>query len=163
MDLAIRLHLDDAKFRNLSKNLSTLPATVQGRLLMRAAKSAMKPVMADARSNAPVETGVLKNNLITKDKKYSTGVLVIAGAANKKDASTGRNPANYLHLVHDGVAPHTITGPCKIGNGWAQNIKHPGNKANPFLKNALEKNAPMAVLRFGRTLTSAIKREMKKI
>lgn len=48
----------------------------------------------------------------------------------------------YSYMLHEGTHPHLIRGPSRFpGRGGAvieaQNIHHPGSRANPFLREAL--------------------------
>jgi HK97 gp10 family phage protein len=162
MSISVDLKFDSARMSRLHASLTSMSGQAIERILKKAVKTAIKPVLSDAKQSAPVETGMLQKSIISKDKKYSNGVLVIVGAESKKDPATGRNPANYLHLVHDGTKPHAIAGPCKIGSNWAIGIKHPGNRANPFLLRALDKNTPAVLSRFARSIKNSIIRELKK-
>lgn len=110
-------------------------ATTIGRA---AARAGSRPIITSARANLSGvnDTGALKRAIKLKLKQYGGLILAVIGAESKKDGRTGRNPANYAHLVEFGTAPH------QVGNR-----QHPGAKAHPFLGPAFDSSVPESLRR----------------
>lgn len=102
--------LDDvvAKLNRLASN------TTARRLVERAGRAALKPVVADARAHCPKDTGTLRKSIGTKKaKRTAPGVLVLSVGARRgfdfKDEH-GRNhdpffysiPVEYGHVTKGG-------------------------------------------------------------
>ena len=125
------------------------PKAVERRV-RAALNAAAKPVLASAKSNAPVSTGTLKHALRARVAKKRNGQLSARiGAANQKfevtDTKTGkkqvRNPRYYLHLV-------------ELGNY--------GRKGKPFLSSALESNVSNCLTIIRDSLAKSLRRLEKK-
>lgn len=103
-----------------------------------------------AKVKAPVRTGVLRNSITYPATPTVTGMKV---------SSEVVATAPYAKFVHDGTRPHVIKPrnasvlrfPSGGGIVYAAHVNHPGTRARPFLRNALNEEAP----RLGFTVTSS--------
>lgn len=102
-------------------------------------KEAMQRVVLqiekDAKLNAPVDTGWLRSSI-------RGIVLPVMGEVIR--GVVGSN-VDYAEIVHEGSAPHTITGdPLAFESGgqtvFTQSVQHPGTEPDPFLAEAVEEN-----------------------
>lgn len=77
---------------------------------------------------------------------------VIAGGKNKK---TGAD-VYYAHMVEYGTVPHTITAANRKGLSFGglffQSVQHPGARARPFMRPALDTQAQAAVIAVGEAI-----------
>lgn len=119
-----------------------------------AQRTALAPVLSDARSNlsanGSVVTGKLKKLLtIKKDQtaKPSRPTMLVGPAAT--------DPAyRSAHLVEFGTAPHFQP---------ELNKMHPGAAAKPFLRPSFEKNRDKVIERFGASIGPAIEKRAAKL
>ncbi|MFE7461665.1 hypothetical protein ACWFMI_23550 [Nocardiopsis terrae] len=93
----------------------------------RAENRLARAVAADARRYVGVDTGTLRKTIRVRGNK------VTAGGPR----------ASYWYFHHEGTRPHVIEPRFKQALYWPEarhpvaRVKHPGTKANPFLKRAL--------------------------
>lgn len=100
-------------------------------------------VVAQAKVNAPVDTGYMRAQ-IAADPMVTTGMTV------RQTIRVGGDAAEYAIYVHEGTRPHVIRPRNKSvlmfngreGKVFAREVHHPGTRARPFLRNALESEAP---------------------
>jgi len=128
----------------MAKVTSRLVASEGGRnaeinaILQRRMREIIRLVAADARVNAPVDTGRLAQS-IKEDPITSSGPLRVSGGVTSN--------APYSVFVHQGTKPHVIrprnASALKFQSGgetvFAASVNHPGTKPRPFLTNALER------------------------
>lgn len=123
--------------------LSRLPWKLETRILRGAVRAATKPVLEEAKANAPVRKGALRDSLriSTKSKRGEVRARVVAGD-NKKGG------VYYATMVEGGTKPHTIKARKKsltVGGGFARSVDHPGAKARPFMGPAIREKAQEAL------------------
>ena len=118
-----------------------------GEIVEKALFAAANVVLDDAKSRAPVKTGRLRdsgyattvrfNNYIPDPKrlrkiKPRPGTAVVAFSSRK------------AHLLEYGTGPHVIKPKrgkmLKIGENFVPIAHHPGSRAHPFLRPALDEN-----------------------
>lgn len=126
------------KFRALEKKGAR-------RAVRKAVRAGAAPEVKEAKRNAPRETGLLKKAIGLKFKSYRGGqfVLAVIGAKSRKDATTGRNPVKYVHLVDGGTKAHRIPRASrKVILKWTDEsgdafyspiVFHPGTKPTQFM------------------------------
>ena len=152
--------------------LAQIKRSIANRILRTAMRKAAKPIWDAAKSNVAVETGLLKKSLFAKVKTYPSGVTVAvvgprkgfkmaatkgvrkAGSATAKRfaKSQGRNPTKYAHLVEGGTKPHALGSGSRLTLGRKSYTRagpqsgrrHPGARAQPFLKPAMDANVGQA-------------------
>lgn len=105
--------------------------------LARAHASITRRIAAKARQDVPVRTGNLGRS-IREDPQRFAGPLRVTGGVTAT--------ARYAVFVHEGTRPHVIRPRqaralrFKIGGRivFARSVNHPGQRAQPFLRNAGE-------------------------
>ena len=76
--------------------------------------------------------------------------MVTTGTTVRQTIRVGGDAAEYAVYVHEGTRPHVIRPRNKQvlafngreGRVFAREVHHPGTRARPFLRNALESEAP---------------------
>ena len=104
-------------------------------VLQRRMRSIIRQIAADARTNAPVDTGRMAQAIKEDPIESPTPFRVIGGVTSH---------APYSIYVHQGTAPHVIrprnASALKFEAGgrtiFASSVRHPGTRARPFLTNA---------------------------
>ncbi len=169
----------------LMRLLENLPDKVFKKVIGKASRKAMAPVVKSARRKAPAETGLLRKSLGTKQKAYKkNGVTVTIvgprkGFKSKVKVDDGRggtrtesrNPANYAHLVEFGTRPHStsagVSSRSKDERTKAftatQTTKHPGTQAQPFMRPAFDQNRGNIVRIMHEELAAGVVTEAKKL
>lgn len=150
---------------DIDRTFQRLGDKVSRRLMGRALKSAARPIVKEARSNAEriADTGELARSISSKQRTSSKkGFVDVYIGPFKKGTD-----AFYAHLVEFGTAPHAITPArgkaLKIGPAIIRGvIQHPGSAAKPFLRPALRAQAKAAVRILGQKLKQGIEREARK-
>ena len=105
-------------------------------ILQRRMRSIIRQVAADARTNAPVDTGRMAQAIREDQIESPTPFRVIGGVTSH---------APYSIYVHQGTAPHVIrprnASALKFEAGgktiFASSVRHPGTRPRPFLTNAV--------------------------
>jgi len=105
-------------------------------ILQRRMRQIIRLVAADARTNAPVDTGRMAQ-AIKEDPIVSEGPFRVIGGVTSH--------APYSIYVHQGTAPHVIrprnASALKFEAGgrtiFASSVRHPGTRPRPFLTNAV--------------------------
>lgn len=148
--------------RELRRLFNELPKRVVKRGLRQAMNAASTPIAKAARQSAPRESGVLKKAMGKKIKTYTNGnVVAVVGA--KRDVSGSyrgqkRVPANYIHLVEQGVRSHLIPQPKRH-----RILRHPGYSGKTFLQKAYDANVQSAVAIASRKLAQVVESEAAKL
>lgn len=126
----------------LGQALSTLPVKIERNVLRGALRAGMKPVQLAARDNAAKATGLLARGL-----KISTDGR--KGKVYARLKTSGKH--DYIaRFVEFGTAPHRISGRnggmLRIaGKAIVPSVAHPGARAVPFMRPALDTKSPDAV------------------
>ena len=151
----------------LAVMIDQLPGAVFRRVLRPALTAAAQPVTRAAKSGAPRVTGGTSKAIGAKTVTYTNTntVTAIVGVRRGtqfiiKIGKKNHDPANVIHLVHDGTKPHflskTDTGEreaytTKRGRQRTRTVyrrhghMHPGAKANPFIARAWASTQAAAV------------------
>lgn len=121
----------------LQQALQQLPAKMERNVLRGALRAGGNVLRDEAKSLVPVDTGALRDTIrvSTRARGGQVTARVLAGSRKKGEAF-------YAHLVEFGTAPHKIAGPVTIGGNVVSNIEHPGTRAQPFLRPALDNPTP---------------------
>lgn len=112
----------------LMKAVKKAPKVVSGELNVGIKKATIL-LQGEARKEAPVKTGFLRNR-ITSQTMPLKGII--------------RSRAPYSIFVHEGTRPHIIEVRRKRvlsdgSNIFGTRVRHPGTKANPFMERAVKK------------------------
>jgi len=140
----------------LQRFLEQLSAKMEANVMRAALRAASKPILNAAKANVPVGEpsrkgarvyklyqGVLRDSIRVSSRIDSrTGKITASVKAGGKVRGSGAN-VFYAHMVEFGTRPHSLA---KNGKG---EINHPGVTPRPFMRPALDANAPAAVVAAG--------------
>ena len=130
-------------FDEVSRKLRGLAPKLQKKALRNASRKAMNIVRNQARSNAPVDSGLTKRNIVTQVKSRRSAVTArvgIRGGGRKQ----GSNPF-YWRFIELGF----------------YNVKAKRFiKANPFMRNSLSQNTEKVTDTMAKELKTAIENEI---
>jgi hypothetical protein len=128
----VKLVLDGAKMAELLRS-PTGPVGIhmieRGEIVKQAAKA-----------KAPRRTGCLEETILKRVEENAETGFVIRIVSDSSPCSPSRK--SYSLFVHNGADPHDIPGafgipaPFGVGGRFSGRF-HPGNRANPYLLNAL--------------------------
>jgi HK97 gp10 family phage protein len=144
----------------LLKKLKGLDRKVRTKIVRKAISEATKPVYKSMRARCPKGQGHLRKSIARKVKVYRSGkntVGLVGPRFNYKGRQKGIEPNLYAHLVEFGTTAHEIAiteGPLK---GLV--IQHPGARAQPFIRPALDDNAKVCQEIMAREVEAGIHRE----
>ncbi len=165
------IQFDNSELRRLEKKLDKFGEKIFKKVVGQAASKAMSPVLKAARKTVRKDTGAAVKSLGRKTKKYKgqfTVMTIVGARKGFKDPTTGRNPANYMHLIEEGVKPHTIgKGSARVArtSGQSQSqsgTQHPGVPASHAIRRSLVQNKTKVVKLYSKGLKTGIDREAKK-
>lgn len=145
---------------DLQKFLDTLPAKIERNVLRGALRAGANVIKAEAKAQCPVgppsATGAKHYKLYTGALRDSIRVSVRAKGgrvtASVKAGGKLKNGADvwYATIVERGAVAHVIKakkgGFLAIGGGVYRKVDHPGTKARPFMRPALDGRAQDAVV-----------------
>lgn len=124
--------------KELDEFLKSLPAKVEKNIMRSALRAGVNVLKDAAKQNVPVKSGDLRRSI-----KVSTG--------SRGGIVTAKVQTNmwYAHFVEFGTAAHTIKakgkGMLAFGGIFARAINHPGAKAKPFMRPALDSRTDAAI------------------
>lgn len=171
---------------DVMKTLAKLKQSTRTKILRKAVTQGAKPILKDARSKAPVESGLLKKSLGTKIKTYPSGVVVAVIGPRmefKTDPKTSkrkqvykrtgkaklkrferRQPAYYAHLVEKGTKPHSLgKGSSTRKKTQVQGPQHPGTKAVKFMRRALDSQQASVRVIMRKVIRQELEKEAKRL
>lgn len=146
--MAKNLHIIGAK--ELSEALALLPANIERNIMRGALRAGAKVIFDDAKQNAPVDGGDLKESLRISTNRKKGEVSASVKAGNKK--------AWYYHFVEFSTQPHIIRAKnakylrfmAKDGTSVrTQQVNHTGTLEQPFMRPALDKKNAEAIVKTG--------------
>lgn len=115
-------------------------------------------VEASAKANCPVHLGELRSSIRASVTESAKGVYASVKAGGVAPDGT---VINYAHLIEfSGAAPHDIEAHGKdlaFGGHAYSKVHHPGMKAHPFLRPALDANELAAVGLIDQAIDSLLK------
>jgi HK97 gp10 family phage protein len=144
VSLFVKVRLDGVK--RLQKKLAELPRSARGKISRRAVNAGSLIVLQSARRKVPTRSKVTKKSLGRKGKTGKKGYFSVVGPRHgfKVVNNTGQtyDPAKMAHLIEGGTRPHKIVIRSRFGKPLAtpQTINHPGSRAQPFVRPALQDN-----------------------
>jgi HK97 gp10 family phage protein len=133
--------------------LNTLPATVERNILRSAMRQGGNVFMKKARENlatgGSVDTGVLRKGI--KVSTSAKGGTVIA-----KVRATGEH-AYIAHWIESGVQAHSIKKGADASSGHRPSDNpHPGFRAKPFMRPALDTEMQAAIAAVGNSIKKTL-------
>lgn len=153
--------------KELLKKLDRLPPTLRNKVIRPAIQKQATVVAKAARKLIPLgdeEPPKRNDGSERKHLKRTIGTRIRTYRGTSQNITAIIGPTSYQaphkHLVHDGTRPHPVSIRSKIDRniitGWYQ---HPGAKANPFLKTALNSTKSEQLSVF----TAALKSNLEKV
>jgi HK97 gp10 family phage protein len=130
---------------DLQALLDTLPAKIEQNILRGALRAGSKPIVADAKMNAPKLSGEMAAGIKVSTKAKAGQVTVSIRVKGKH---------GYLaHWMEYGTKPHKIAGkdgrPLVINGQMIGSVEHPGVNPRPFMRPALDNQANAALVATG--------------
>lgn len=132
---------------DLQKLLDELPKKMEQNIMRGALRAGLKPVLEEAKKNLSSNNSNVTNQL--KDGMRISAQRLRDGKVTAQIKTKGKHGfvANWVEF---GTTPHTITAKnmkaLSIGGHLFQSIDHPGARAKPFMRPALDSQAQAAVL-----------------
>lgn len=129
----------------LQKMLDTLPAKLEANVMRGALRAGMKPVKEEAQTRAAVASGALRDGLkVSSGMRYGKAVVSLKA----------RGKHGYLaRWIEYGTSAHKILPKNRkalvIGGQLVNSVDHPGTRAQPFMRPALDTRAQDAVVAAG--------------
>jgi HK97 gp10 family phage protein len=131
--------------KELSEFLQTLPVKIEKNLLRGALRSAAKIISDEAKRNAPVQDGDLRDSIRVSTRGRKGQVTASVKVGNKK--------VYYARFIEYAVSAHNIDGKgagfLNFGGLFAKSVNHPGTQAKPFLRPALDSRSNEAINEVG--------------
>lgn len=150
--------------KQLARRLHRLPERVEKRVQKKMLRAGAGAVVKAARTRVSRRHGHLRKSLGIKVARRTDPAMVLIGARTKyKVVVDGQKvqPANYLHLVELGTAPHDIETTWR--SRAPRTIRHPGARAQPFLRPALNASRSEVLKAYEQAGRKAIAKEAAKI
>ena len=130
--------------------LETLPTKIQNNVMRGALRAGMNVVKDSAVQGAAHATGIMREGIKVTTRNR-------AGVVSASVKAKGKH-APLAHLVEYGTAAHRISAKdgsaLSFGGGAVQHVDHPGQRARPFMRPALDAqggNAVVAAAEYMRT------------
>lgn len=140
--------------KELNDFLQQLPVKMEKNILRAALRQGANVVKDQAKQNVPVASGLLRDGLKVSTRS-SRGVVTASVKATGKHGYIAK-------WIEYGTAAHDIAakdgGSLFFGGIFADKIEHPGSRAKPFLRPALEGKSQEALVAVG----EAIKKRLTK-
>ena len=100
-------------------------------------------IEAQAASFCPIDIATLRNSISVRDNKktHSIGTVVLGdliGSPTENNVALVGTNVKYSRDVEYGTRPHAINSPVKIKGNWVYIGMHPGTRAQPFMRPALD-------------------------
>lgn len=155
-------------FGELEKALSALPERVERNVLRKALRAGGRKIIKRARQNIKDKTGTLSKSLGIKVKRTRKGSMVgieVGARSGKKQKYDGF----YAHMVEFGTRPHAIgrgdnvESGGKLTRGKQKGRQHPGMKARPFLRPAVDSTQSDVLNTIKEKMKDGIDSEAKKL
>lgn len=147
--------------KEIQKAMRRLPGKIQKKVLRAAIRSAMGPMLKEAKRTAPVESGALRDSLKISIKAFPPHHMVgkvwaaknfVVGFWPEGSSKPERRiPRNYIRLVE--LGHHIIR-----KGAWLGQIP-----ASRFILRSFHKALPEAVPRFRKSYLRGAQREWKKM
>lgn len=129
----------------LHRFLSQLPVELEKKESRNALRAGAKVLEQEVKAEIPVKEGELRaSTKVTAGAKKGGLVYAHVKVGGKK-----KGDPFYAHMVHEGTKPHEIK-PRRFGSLFFAGlfrklVKHPGAKANPFMRRAFDNKAGAAI------------------
>ncbi len=164
--MAVRVDQRVIGLQDLRRTLAALPERIGGLAVRRSLLEGAGVVRDEARNLAPVRQikggGHLKKSIVSQTRGVfrdgkgrpveHRAVVLIA----KKRGKVARSARAYAHFVEFGTRPHSVGKGSKLVRGIGRGLKHPGAKAQPFMRPAFDTKKFVAL----KTIEGRMRREV---
>lgn len=154
----------------LSKFLDQLPHKLQANVLKSALRAGAKPIAADAKRRCPVGEPSAEGKRLYGHYKGALRDSIRIGTIFKRGRATavvkvgGKSKGAdiwYAHIIEfTGAAAHAVRGKLGgslfLGGLFRRSVHHPGMKARPFLRPALNAQAQNAMVETAKYLRTRL-------
>lgn len=156
----------------IEARLNKLPDSMQRAVLRPALRKAGSVVAKQARKNIPKGAGLRPNGMPRKHLKQVVKVTSVKWYRNNDVFAITIGPqkkaAPHAHLVHNGTKPRIVKlKKYLILNGThlppGTIIRQPGNKAQPYMDNAVKQTGPQAAAKLKEAIIQGIEKQTKKL
>lgn len=142
-------------FKELQTFLDQLPAKVEANIMRSALRAGAKVIAEEAKANVPVAAGDLRDSVRVSARLRRGVVTATVKAGNKK--------AWYWRFVEFGTAAHAIKGKnggaLAFGSGLRKSVMHPGARAKPFMRPAMDGKANDALVAIGEQIKKRLTKQ----
>jgi HK97 gp10 family phage protein len=159
----------------LQKFLDTFPDKLQKNIMRGALRAGARTIMKQAKDNVPVGppsstnkkiyggyAGALRDSIRVASRRNKGNQVMVSVVAGGKVKKTGAN-VFYAHIIEYGAASHTITAKgmksISFGGMFFQTVQHPGMKAQPFMRPALDSHAQIATVAVGNYIKNRLTKQ----
>ena len=150
--------------KDLDFLLSTFPAKLERRIVKRAMRTGASIISKEAKRLAPRRTGTLRKAIAVGNVRDDVAVRVYVRRGRGQ-----KNDGWYANLVEQGTSAHEIR-PWKDrkkvlaagGKIYGRRVRHPGARARPFMRPALESSASRAVDAIANRMRQMIEKELAR-
>ena len=145
--------------KELDDALEQFELKVRRKILKQTIRRASRELLADAKANAPVDSGDLRNSIklrvkkVNKRNKSEVGMMVLTGDQLFKGDQF------YAAFIEFGAPGHKPYGKGDKYTGIGNNLLEP----KPYLRPAMDKNEPLVVARFKAEMPAIIKSTADKL
>lgn len=135
--------------KELDAMLKTLPIKMERNIMRSALRAGAVPIRDEARANVAVDQGELKKS-----------IKITTSSKRGKVTAKVQTKVRHAHLVEFDTAGHIIkakgAGPLEFGGTFAQSVLHPGTKAQPYMRPALDAKADAAIAAVGQQVRTRL-------
>lgn len=136
--------------------LDQLPAKLEANIMRSALRQGANVIRDQAKANVPVKSGDLRDSIKISTRSKRGVVSASVKAGNRK--------AWYAHIIEfTGAVPHKIKAKGKgwlaFGGFFGKSVQHPGMKAKPFMRPALDARSSAAIQATGDQVRKRLTKE----
>lgn len=168
------LERDVPGLAELNRFLETFPTNLATKVLRGALRAAQKPIADAAKAGAPVAVPGFENRSQwgAKPGSLRDSVKIYTGLDKKSGRviatlRAGNKVAFYARFVEFGTAAHIIRaknhGALQFNGHEAAYVHHPGSRANPFMRIAIDANVQKGIDAFVGYLRARISKELDRL
>ena len=141
--------------RELYDFLQQLPAKIERNIMRSALRQGANVFKAEAKQEVPVDEGDLRDSIRVSVRSKGGTVYASVKAGGKK--------APHWHLVEFGTRAHKIKPKqahgLTVGGKVVSEVNHPGAKARPFMRPALDAKSAAAIEAVGAQIRKRLTKE----
>lgn len=141
--------------KELQAFLNTLAPKIEQNIMRGALRAGAKVIAEEAKQNVSVKSGDLRDSIRVGTKAKRGQVTATVKAGNKK--------AYYTRFIEFGTAAHEIkpkdAKSLFFAGMFGDLIAHPGNRAKPFMRPALDSKSNEAIEEVGKMISKRLTKE----